>query len=100
MSNEKNDEKTFGRKPKGSNMKSNSSWVSAVPNEKLKGEFRWEKRRQRITVDLGGRSFRANSERKWKRLDDGKDQERNRDDNRSRKESFVKRTVLETDTGG
>lgn len=43
MSNEKKDEKHFGRKPKGSNMKSNSSWVSTVPNGKLNGETRWGK---------------------------------------------------------
>lgn len=41
MSNEKKDEKDFGRKPKGSNIKSNSSWVSTVPNGKLNGGSRW-----------------------------------------------------------
>jgi hypothetical protein len=45
MSNEKNCEKQFGRKPKGSNMKSISSWVITVPNGKLKGDPRWEERR-------------------------------------------------------
>lgn len=42
MSNEKDGEKPFGRKPKGSNMKRISSWVRTVPNGKLKGETRWE----------------------------------------------------------
>jgi hypothetical protein len=42
MSNEKDGEKPFGRKPKGSNMKSISSWVRTVPNGKLKGVARWE----------------------------------------------------------
>lgn len=42
MSNEKNDEKTFGRKPKGSDIKSNSSRVSTVPNGKLNGGSRWD----------------------------------------------------------
>lgn len=45
MSNEKKDEKNFGRKPKGSNIKSNSSWVSAVPNGKLNGESRWGRKK-------------------------------------------------------
>lgn len=44
MSNEKNDEKEFGRKPKGSDIKSNSSRVRTVPNGKLNGEARWEKK--------------------------------------------------------
>jgi hypothetical protein len=43
MSNEKKDEKDFGRKPKGSNIKSNSSWVRTVPNGKLNGGSRWGK---------------------------------------------------------
>ena len=41
MSNEKNDEKEFGRKPKGSDIKSISSRVRTVPNGKLKGGSRW-----------------------------------------------------------
>jgi len=41
MSNEKDGEKPFGRKPKGSNRKSISSWVRTVPNGKLKGGARW-----------------------------------------------------------
>ena len=51
MSNEKDGEKPFGRKPKGSNMKSISSWVRTDPNGKLKGEARWET--QMITVHIG-----------------------------------------------
>lgn len=51
MSNEKKFEKNFGRKPKGSNRKSNSSWVRTVPNGKLKGGSRWGKYRKSIESD-------------------------------------------------
>jgi len=51
MSNGKDGEKPFGRKPKGSNMKSNSSWVKTVPNGKLKGEARWESGGLRLRVE-------------------------------------------------
>jgi len=58
MSNEKDCEKQSGRKPKGSNMKSISSWVKTVPNGKLKGDARWEN---------GGLRLRSEAKRKKKK---------------------------------
>jgi hypothetical protein len=93
MSNEKDGEKPFGRKPKGSNMKRISSWVRTVPNEKLKGEIRWEIKKSK---DYGeerkeSKEFRSVKRnpfhgKRMNRLHPGKNP--------------LKKTVLETDTGG
>jgi hypothetical protein len=55
MSNEKGGVKPPGRKPKGSNKKSRSSWVSAVPNGELKGEARWGRTGLRSGLEVGCR---------------------------------------------
>ena len=64
MSNEKNCEKQFGRKPKGSNMKSISSWVITVPNGKLKGDSRWEKCTITVKIGKSGKTIHENERTK------------------------------------